>query len=248
MKLLDLSGSTPRVINLANAEFQGREVTDIAVDAGTGLVAVSVKRNSAIYTAPAVEGGVFTKTDVSGHDGVEDCRMIASGGRVAYRDDAGTAKLRVLMPASNQILTLATLGPPTQGYAMTGDRYALAGGRSNGSDYAWFSGSSAKGTADLGEGLEQKSTLGNGIVGFGQTCALLPDGTYFIAGNGKGGLGSGEFLMACIDGKWMEFTGADGKALRACDVVAGNRMVAFKSGKVKDTTISFATFGDQVRP
>ncbi len=59
-------------------------------------------------------------------------------------------------------------------------------------------------------------------------------------------LGSGEFLMALTGGAWHEYLGADGKALPACDVVAGNGLLAFKSGSRNDTTVSYATFGARI--
>ena len=91
-------------------------------------------------------------------------------------------------------------------------------------------------------------STGNGKIGYGQTAALAPDATLFIAGAGKSGLGSGEFLMALTGGAWKEFSGDDGKALPACDVTIGDGLLAFKSGKRNDTTIGYATFGGKIRP
>ncbi len=244
VKLIDLSGPEPVIFALSNADFQGREATAVAVDAASGQVAVSSQRKSAIYTAKAAPGAALTKHDLSGQDGVGNAPLIADHGLVAYRDAAGKAKFRLLDDTGRSI-AIGTLGPAVFGYAMNAGAYAYGTVDGYGSDYAYAT-ARAPAVARPAAGTGGVMKGGNGKLGFGQTAAIAPDGTLFIAGMGKGGLGSGEFLMGLIGGSWHEYLGADGKALPACDVVIGDGLLAFKSGSRNDTTISYATFGARI--
>jgi hypothetical protein len=244
VKMIDVSGPEPVVFALANADFESSEATAVAVDAATGLVAVSSRSKSAIYTAEAASGAELAKHDLGAYDGIASAPLLAGGGFVAYRDGAGKAKLRLLDPGG-EVQTIGTLGPPVLGYAMNGPLYAYATTDGFGSDYAWAT-AEAPAVATPVAGTGDAMIGGNGKLGYGQTAAIAPDGTLFIGGSGKGGLGSGEFLMVLTGGAWQELTSAQGKTLPACDVVVGNGLLAFKSGRGNDTMISYATFGSKI--
>jgi hypothetical protein len=247
IKMIDVSGPDPVVFALGALDLEARETTAIAVDAVTGLVAISAQHRSAIYTVAAVAGAKPTRHDLSAQDGVESAPLIADHGLVGYRDDSGTARFRILDPASGEIQVLGTLGPSVCGYTMNAGRYAFATTDGHGSDFAFVT-AMAPGAAETAPGTGDEMKTGNGKLGFGQTAAIAPDGTLFVAGAGQGGLGSGELLMVLSGGAWKELVGADGKTLPACDVTVGNGLLAFKTGARNDTTIGYATFGRTIKP
>ena len=74
------------------------------------------------------------------------------------------------------------------------------------------------------------------------------DGTVFLAGSQS--ISEQRCLQLGIDNQWMAVTHANGSPIPAIDVVAGNAMVAFKTGERSSSgpvSISYATFGERIR-
>ena len=242
-KVIDVSGPTPRVIALKNTEVAVRELESVAVDAATGKVVMCSNRNQCIFVADVAPRAVFEKIDLSSIDGIarETAPMLA-GGWFAYFDASGSRpKFRLIELASKRTQTLPSLGKSYRCYDLTADRLAFATTESYGSEYVvgiGAPGAAAKVPEGAGGGLAGTAAK----LGLGSSIAIT-GGLTFIAGMGKGGVGSGEYLQVSDGASWHAILGPDGKPLPAVDVVASDRVVAFKTGKRNDTTVGYIALG-----
>ena len=245
VKVIDVSGPEPRIMSLANAEFQGREASSVGVDATSGIVAVSSNGKSALWHGVVADGAALNKLDLSGHDGVKVAPIQVEAGRIGYRDAAGTSRFRVITPATGSIGTFGTVKLVRAGFALTPTGFAQeTGGVVLRATFGPDGNASGAPASNAGADMSD----GNGNMGVGSSMVMTPDGTIFIAGDMRGGIGSGEYLMMLTGDAWSTLNGADGTPLRAVDVAIGPGHLAFKTGSNKETTISYATFGERIQP
>ena len=102
-KVLDLSQSKPRIYSLRNVDgLLPRDVSDVAIDAARGQVAIASKRKAKIWTADIAEGAALREHDLSGNDGVSTEPIVLREGLVEYRDDASRRLARRLDVASGK--------------------------------------------------------------------------------------------------------------------------------------------------
>ena len=103
-KVLDLSSDAPRIYNLRNVDgLLPRDVSDVAIDAVRGQVAIASKRKAKIWTANIADGATLREHDLSGNDGVSTMPIVLRAGRVEYRDDASRHLARSLDVSSGKI-------------------------------------------------------------------------------------------------------------------------------------------------
>jgi hypothetical protein len=246
-KVVDVSGPAPRVIALKNTELAVGDIDSIAVDAATGKVAMGSNRSSALFVADVAPRAVFERLDLSSIDGYgRDATPMLKGGWLTYFDDSGSKpKLRLIELATKRTQTLPAIGKSYRCYAVTASKLAFATTESRGSEYAIAIGAPGQ-RAGYPEGAGTSLAGTSAMVGYGSSVAIAGN-LVFIAGQGKSGVGSGEFLQVSDGTGWKTILGSDGKPLPAVDVVASGRLVAFKTGKRNDTKVGYMVLGAQAK-
>lgn len=248
INVIDMSGDNrPIIIPIKNSDFELRDVSSIKVNAAAGKVAVGSKRKGAIYVADVVDGATFKKYDVSGFDSYGEADMVLTASHVLYTDAAGCANVR--------LLDLATGSVHRPDHNQFGAGWGPVGA-SNGTTFAWAikDPRNAWVIGDLGGEAQilpntgTKSELGScGKLGSGRSMAMASDGTVFIAGTRS--ISESNCLQVTQNGDWEMVTSSDGKPIPAIDVVAGNSMIVFKTGKPSTSSevqLGYATFGSSV--
>lgn len=232
VKVLDVSGPTPRIHTLHGPDFPPGDVSSIAVDAASGRVAFGSQKHKAIFHAPVSDGARFTKFDLSGHDGFgRTCQLKLEGPRAIYFDEAGAQKLRLADLDAQQIGVAGLLVSERAYYDLEGGQLAFA------SDQR-----SAVALGAFGQTLNYPAGTGEDGLGLGQAIAIH-GGLVFVAGDGKSGIGSGEKLYVGDASGWRGVRTAEGALLPAVDVVAAPGVVAFKTGRANDTRVAYARVG-----
>lgn len=244
IKVIDVSGSEPKVMALGFPAAEPRELATISVDAAGGQVVVGSDRKNGLFVAFVAENAPFRLIDLSAHDGYpSDCAPIVRGGLAAVFDTTGTRKLRLVDLASGSVTSVAPLAKAEQWFAFDGKRVALAGNTSFGGSYGVLVGTSAGATSPAGTGDSIKS----GKNGYGQRIAMAESGIVFASGAGKGGIGTDEVLFA-TDGKTWHAVTVGGEQLKAVDITCGTHMLAFKTGKSRDAKVGYVLLGEGTNP
>lgn len=247
IKVIDVSGDTPVVIPIKNGPYQDNRLDNIAVNAEEGMIAMGSSNEDAIYTAPVVSMANQAVATLKDYKSVRASQIFIADGGVVYADDE--YKVRFLPFGSNEPrrITDQAFGRSSNGFFADhgrlvfvtsekfGDRYEIAVG-----------GLDEKPQVLDGTGTKIEGT--SGALGMAGVGAIAPDGTVFLAGTPRGGVGTGEHLQILDKdaGAWLPVTDESGTAFGAIDVVAGERLVAFKYGNRSDTKIGYITFGESV--
>ena len=241
VKVIDISGAEPRVMTLGFPDAEPNQLASIAVDAAGGVVVVGSDRKSGIFTAPVAVGADFLFHDLSGHDGFpSDCAPVVRNGQAAVFDTTGTRKLRLVNLATGAVRSVAPLAKAERWFAFDGERVALAGNESNGSDYRVLMGKADGSAPEAPKG--SGDAYGSGKLGYGQTVAMSVGGLVFTAGAGQGGIGSSEVLCVTDGSQWFRVA-PEGDKVPAVDVVLGEHMIAFKTGKSRDAKVAYVLLG-----
>lgn len=243
-KVIDLSGDEPKVIVLDNIDVAVRDLTSVSVDAETGRFGVVSQRVKKFWVAPVVAGAGFTEYDVSGHDGIHrNAQLRIEGTRALYFDEVGKPKLRALDLDTKQCSVIGTIGKPMNWFTATPTHVAFVTDQSYGSNYHVKKGV----FGGPFESFENsgKDAMAGGNFGLGTSLALASDGTLVLAGQGSGGVATGEFLQVEIDKIWAVVAGEDGKPVPAVDVRQGPGVLAFKTGSRNDTKVAYLLTGSK---
>lgn len=248
IKVLDLSSAEPRIISIRNTGFTASDVDSVKVSAKHGYVAVGSSRQQAIFVAPIADGAKLKKYDLSGYDSFGESDMALLDRHVVYRDKQGFAHLRVLDLETGEVITPAM--------SQHGGSWSTTVA-TNGRIVTWPT-KDPRATFVVSEDLENAKPLANsngpvsdeagyGKLGVGNSAVVAHDGTIFLAGSDS--ISSQRCLQMGIDGRWHVIPGPDGMPLPAIDVVLGEAMIAFKTGKPSTssiTTVSYATYGERI--
>lgn len=243
LKVIDTSGPEPRWIAMDNVDVDAKDITSVAVDAETGLVGMLSNRRQKIWVGPVAEGARLAEFDFSGYDGFgQKCQLALAGGRAFGFDATGSPKLRSVEIGSGDLFSFGSIGMGETCYDLGSKHYAVATDTSRGSAYAIRFG--AYGEEGSTPGNTGESGAGSGNFGMGSSLALTADGSVFLAGRGKGGIGADEFLQVSTGGDWRYVAGEDGEPLPAVDLRSGRGLIAFKTGNRNDTKIAYLLTGD----
>ncbi|MCB9917154.1 MAG: hypothetical protein H6832_01965 [Planctomycetes bacterium] len=241
-KVLDVSGDEPKIIVLDNIDIPVRDLTCVTVDAETGRFGVVSQRSKKFWIAPVVPGARFREYDVSGHDGVHrNAQLRLEGSHALLFDEVGKPKLRAVSLEDGQNVVIGTIGKQMNSFTATPSHVAFVTDESYGSNYHVKKGSiGGKFESAANSG---KSGPGGGNFGLGSSLALTSGGLLVLAGQGKGGIGSGEFLQIDDGSGWAIVAGPDGEPLNAVDVRQGPGVIAFKTGSRNDTKVAYLLTG-----
>lgn len=237
VKVIDVSGPEPRIIALHGPDFPPGDINSVAVDAKSGRVAFGSQKQQGIFHAPVAPGAPFTKVDLAAYDSFgRSCQLVLDGSRALYFDAAGAQKLRLVDLDKNQIGVGGQLLNERRYYDIRDGVLGFASDQSRGSG-------AAVAVGRFGEQLAFPPGTGEDDFGLGQSVAVSEKGLVFVAGDGKGGVGSGEVLYVTDGTAWRPVAGPDGAAIPAVDVVAGPSVIAFKTGKANNTRVAYAVVG-----
>ncbi|MEZ6002677.1 MAG: hypothetical protein R3F17_08075 [Planctomycetota bacterium] len=247
VKIIDVSGTQPRIYSMRNPEVPHKELNTIAVHAASGMVALGSQRTAKLLHGGIAPDGNLTEVDLSGYDSFGQQSPIAlTAGYAAYVDDSSSKRLHTVDLSNGKVQTVASVGQTGMSFAMAPKHMAFLTTENSGSNYRVATGPFEQGNVEAKEAANLGvSSPGNGNFGMGVTMGLASDGSCFLAGSGKGGIGSGELLQVLQNGQWNVVVDADGTPVSAVDVVAGPGLVAFKTGKASDTRIGYARFGEK---
>ncbi len=235
VKTLDVSGDVPVVFALANPNVPANELGGVGVDAATGTIVVGSPKGAVLYAASAVADAPFRALDLSSHDGIAStCQPIVEGGGVLYFDSASSPRFRRVELGSGAIETLGMLAKAQRCYSAVGAVIVHVGvaGRGSNRDVAILDAVTPRTLAGTG-----------GALGQGQSVVVAGNGEVFLAGMGEGGVGSGEVLEVAHGNAWAPILDAAGAPMPAIDVVTGQHLVAFKTGKAQNVTVGYVLLG-----
>jgi hypothetical protein len=235
VKILDVSGDVPVVLALSNPVVPANELGGVGIDASTGTIVIGSQKQAVLYTAQAVADAPFRALDLSAHDGIaSNCQPIVEGGSILYFDSASSPRFRRVDLGSGAIDTLGMLAKAHRCYSAAGAVvvHATNTGRGSNRDVAIFDATAPRTLAGSG-----------GALGQGQSVVVAGNGQVFLAGMGEGGVGSGEILEVANGNAWTPIADATGAPMPAIDVVAGQHLVAFKTGKAQNVTVGYVLLG-----
>ena len=248
IKVLDLSGPKTQVISLSNIGFTVDDVSSIKVSAKHGYVAVGSSRKQAIFVAPIAPRAKLKKFDISGYDSFGDMGMALLDKYVVYQDKAGFSSIRALDLDAGEVIT--------PDFAQHGGSWGTTVA-TNGQVVTWPT-RDPRSTFVVSEYFKQTAPLQNsnervsdetnyGNLGVGNVAVVAHEGTVFLSGSQS--ISETKCLQMATDSRWQPVNGDDGKPIPAIDVVLGDAMIAFKTGKRSSTgpvSISYATYGERI--
>ena len=250
IKVIDLSGAAPVVIPIRNAGYTDRQVSSVAVEARTGMIAVSSSEKKLISVATVAPLANQMTFDVSEYRGVDRRQIYLDNGSVVYADE--DLKIRQLRPDAPvpAAITQEPIGRSGNGFVVRNGRLVIATPEHIGSRFK-IAVSDLKTlpltTKDTGTEIEGTS----GALGMAGCAAIAADGTVFIAGTPGGGIGVGEHLQVLdrAGGHWTPLRNSSNDVISAIDVTTSTGLLAFKaSGQDRSTTVGYATYGQRITP
>ena len=248
VKIIDVSGDTPVVFPIKNANYNDRQVSSVALDAKNGFVAISSAEKKLIAVAkvaPLANQKVFDMTD---YRGVDRRQIFIEDSWITYADR--DLKVR-LLKAGNGIpkaITEEAVGSSSNGLIVRKGRLVIPTQEHYGTRYHMaVSDLPDRPTTIPGTATPIKGTSGG--LGMAGCAAIAIDKTVFIAGTPSGGVGVGEHLQMLDEenGKWIPVRNQEGEVISAIDVTTSMGLLAFKSGgRSRNTTIGYATYGQRI--
>ncbi len=245
IKVLDVSGDEPKIIRFeGSGETEDAEMIyrHVAVDAKTGMVAGAGSNNYEIrvydINAPDKAPKVF---DLKSYKGVAKYQMRFDDGKILFQSGETKEKAVLLDVATGKFTDMSEA---VYGMAMAGGKFVYFANRGSG-DYHGISSRAVVGNVGkqpkLSAGKNPIATsANNGMIGFGSTAAITPDGKHiFIAGLDD--VGQTERFQSFKGAKFIAQSDATEKPafLKASDVVVSSKIVAFKIGRDNQTKLGY---------
>ncbi len=247
IKVIDISGDVPAIIPIKNGPYKDQRVDSIAVSAAEGMVAIASSNDNALYTAPVSSMANQTEIKLDDYKAVRASQIFIDAGGVVYADDEYKVRHLPFGSSSPKLLTDQGFGGSSNGFFADNGRLVVVTAEKFGDRYEMALGELPNSPRVLdGTGTAIEGTSGS--LGMAGQAAVAPDGTVFLAGTPRGGVGTGEHLQVLDSarGSWLPVAGPDGTVFGAIDVVSSQRLAAFKYGDRNDIKIGYITFGEKV--
>lgn len=247
IKVIDVSGETPIVIPIKNANYTDGDVTAVSVHAKSGNVAIasrSKKLIAAAKIAPLADQYLY---DVSEYRGVASFQITIENDDVTYADEDWKVRRLELTSKQPRAITQEPIARSGNGFWVRKGRVVVVTSDGKvGSRYPM----AVTDSADAPQTVPATGTAIEGTsaaLGLGGSAAIAIDKTVFIAGTPGDSIGTGERLQAFDDERWMPILGEDGKPIWGSEVVSS---MGFMALKVRDaagkTVIGYATYGERI--
>lgn len=245
IKVLDVAGDEPKIIR-----FEGSGQTEdaemiyrhVAVDAKTGMVAGAGSNNYEIRIYDINDPDKAPKVfDLKSYKGVAKYQMRFDDGKILFQSGETKEKAVLLDVASGKFTDMSQA---VYSMAMAGGKFVYFANRGS-NDYHGISSRAVVGKVGteptLSAGKKPIATsANNGMVGFGSSAAITPDGKHiFIAGLED--VGQTERFQTYRGAKFVAQGDATEKPafLKASDVVASSKIIAFKIGWDNQTKLGY---------
>lgn len=247
IKVIDVSGDTPVIIPVKNANYTDRDVSSVSVDAKRGHVAVASRQQklvTAAQIAPLADQYLY---DVSEYRGVASFDITIEDEVVYYVDEDYNVRALDLTDKSPKAITQEPIARSGNGFWIRKGRLlAVTKEGKFGSRYPIVMTNSLDApqtVADTGTKIEGTSAS----LGMGGSVAIAIDKTAFLAGTAGDTIGVGERLQMLTDDGWQPIMGDNGLPIQGCEVVTSTGFMALKvrndAGK---TVIGYATYGQRI--
>lgn len=244
LKVIDVSGAEPRVIRFEGSgpDASSRMVfQQVAVDADSGLAAGAGGTDYDIKLFEIANPDKPPRSiDLEQYRGVGKAQMQFDDGKILFQTGEAYQRAMLLDTATGGITELTRA---KYGMALEGGTYVYFGDR-DAKDSSSITGRAAVGKVGGQPKFSAGSTpvggsKNNGLVGFGASAAVTPDGQIFIAGMED--VGRTERFQTYRGAKFalQPDASVNPRFLQASDVVASSKLVAFKTGADNRTTLGY---------
>lgn len=246
IKVIDVSGAEPRIIRFEGSGVAPNRskalVRQVAVDAKTAMVAVVSGREYEMKIYDINNPNKAPKIiDLTKYRGVGKNQMAFDNGKILFLTGESKSKAVILDVATGNFteMTLAY-----HNVALAGGKFVYFANRGT-NDYKGNSSRAVVGNVGTKPRLSNtKSPIGgspnNGIVGFGATAAITPNGkNIFIAGWRD--IGQTERFQSYRGGRFVTQRDATARPaiLQGSDIVASSKIVALKVGRNNSTKLGY---------
>lgn len=247
LKVIDVSGDSPVIIPIKNADYLDRDVSSVDVDAEHGVVAVSSQAKKLVAAAVVAPFASQQTFDLADQGGVGKQQIFVEDDWITYADDDQKIRVLKLESGASKAVTDVPFASSGNGFAVRKGRVAVAMPNEKvGSRYKFAVGDlddSPSMIPGTGEPIESTSAS----LGMAGCAAIAIDKTVFLAGTPGGGIGVGERLQVLTDNKWTPVTDSSGNAIPAIDVTTSMGLLAFKTAdKAGKVVVGYATYGQNV--
>ena len=250
VKVIDVSGSQPKVIPIKNATYVDSDVSSISLDAKRGTIAISSRQKKLIAAAKIAPHANQHTFDLTDYRGVGPQRVFIEGDWITYADTDWKVRLLDLEKGTPVAITDQPFPRAGNGFYVRKGRLAVATTQEKvGSRYRFAVGDLADSPTNVpGTGTEIAGTSGG--LGMAGCAAIAVDKTVFLAGTPGDSIGVGEYLQM-LDSehdKWIPLVDAEGQPISASDVTTSMGLLAFKSlTEAGKTVIGYATYGQRIK-
>ena len=250
IKIVDVSGETPRVIPIKNSEYTHRDVTAIALDAKAGVVAVSSRQKKIIAVAKIANLANQFLFNLGDYRGVGTHQLFVEREWIIYADEDSKVRLLDLNDRIPKAVTDQPFANSGNGFYVRKGRLVVATQEHFGTRYEMAMSDLPEPPRTLKDtGVEIPETSGS--LGMAGCAALTENKVVFLAGTSSGGIGKGEHLqMLDVDRQvWVPLKNESGNVVSAIDVVSSTGFAAFKTAdRNRKTTIGYMTYGEDPVP
>ncbi len=246
IKVIDVSGNEPSIIRFEGSGVAPNRskalVRQVAIDAKSGMVAVVSGRE---YEMKIYDINNTNKTpkvfDLTTYRGVGKNQMAFDNGKILFLTGESKAKAVMLDVASGKFTEMSLA---YHNVALAGGKFVYFANRGT-NDYKGNVSRAVVGNVGTQPRLSTtKSPIGgsqnNGIIGFGATAAITPDGkNIFIAGWRD--IGQTERFQSYRGGRFITQRDATARPaiLQGSDIVASSKIVALKVGRNNSTKLGY---------
>lgn len=248
VKMIDMTGDVPVVVNLANipdiSEFNSFGIGDVRID-GTARIGVGEILNT-FYVWDLDNPDTDPIAIDTGDDGpVTEAVWEISGNYIMYLASvSGGDQTKIINIADGSITTLP-IQPSASTLAIGGATYVYTLRRDSEDSFATVSRTATGSVSDLGAtaaGDDEDDPWRNFA---GDACVTADGGRIFIAGNSSGGVNtSAEFLQWSGGGAAFSSFATGDTFLTAVDPNCSANLVAFKIGANNDTFLGYIILGN----
>lgn len=247
IKVIDVSGASPKIIPIRNANYTDRDVSSVSVDAKRGHLAVASAQKKLVTAAKIAPLADQYLYDVSEYRGVARFDITIEDEVVYYVDEDYKVRALDLTDKSPKAVTQVPIARSGNGFWVRKGRLAVVTKEGKfGSRYPIAISESLEAPQVVsGTGTKIEGT--SAALGMGGSVAIAIDKTVFLAGTSGDSIGVGERLQVLTETGWQPILGEDGLPVWGSEVVTSTGFMAMKVRNEEGrTVIGYATYGQRI--